>query len=93
MAGTRTKVKTPSASHSREASENRAAAVDPLAGWPRRPAEELDDLARAQGVPLEADVDALAGDFWPEDESCDEFIAAYRGWRHRTRRGRGAPSQ
>ena len=44
--------------------------------------EELDDLARAQGVPLEADFDALVGSFWPEDESCDEFIAAYRRRRH-----------
>src|SRR5437762_514910 len=51
---------------------------DPYAGLPRRAAEELDALARAQGVPLVVDVDDLVGDFWPEDELCDEFIAAVR---------------
>lgn len=51
---------------------------DPYAGLPRRSSEELDALARAQGVPLVVDVDDLVGDFWPEDETCDEFIAAIR---------------
>jgi hypothetical protein len=51
---------------------------DPYAGLPRRSPEELDALARAQGVPLVVDVDDLVGDFWPEDETCDEFIAAIR---------------
>lgn len=82
MARTRTKAKEPSASHIAESNQAGTAHVDPLAGWPCRPAEELDALARTQGVPLEAVVDALVGDFWPEDESCDDFIAAYRAWRH-----------
>jgi hypothetical protein len=51
---------------------------DPYAGLPRRSPEELDALARAQGVPLVIDVDDLVGVFWPDDESCDEFIAAVR---------------
>jgi hypothetical protein len=28
------------------------------------------------------DFDALLGDFWPEDEGADEFVAALRRWRH-----------
>jgi hypothetical protein len=51
---------------------------DPYAGLPRRSPEELDALARAQGIPLVVDVDDLVGGFWPEDETCDEFIAAVR---------------
>jgi hypothetical protein len=51
---------------------------DPYAGLPRRSPEELDALARAQRVPLAVDVDDLVGDFWPDDETCDEFIAAVR---------------
>jgi hypothetical protein len=54
---------------------------DPWEGLPRRAPEELDALARAQGVPLAARVDDLIGDFWPEEETCDEFIAAVREWR------------
>jgi hypothetical protein len=55
-----------------------AADSDPYAGLLRRSPEELDALARAQGVPLVIDVDELVGDFWPDDETCDEFIAAVR---------------
>jgi hypothetical protein len=38
----------------------------------------LDALAARQGVRPAADFEALLGDFWPEDESADEFIAAVR---------------
>jgi len=38
-------------------------------------------LAAEQGVTPIADFDALLGDFWPEEESADEFIAAVREWR------------
>ena len=51
------------------------------AGLPRRAPEELDALAIAQGAPLAARFEDLIGDFWPEDESCDEFIATLRQWR------------
>lgn len=34
-----------------------------------------------QGVQPVADFDALFGDFWPADETVDEFIATVREWR------------
>jgi hypothetical protein len=48
---------------------------------PRRDPAELDAMAIAQGVPLNVKVEDLYGDFWPEDETCDEFIATIRRWR------------
>jgi hypothetical protein len=50
-------------------------------GLPRRPPEELDVLTASQGVPLDLPVEELIGDFWPQDETADEFIAAVREWR------------
>lgn len=41
----------------------------------------LEELARQQGAPTAVRFEDLLGDFWPEDESCDEFIAAVREWR------------
>jgi len=41
----------------------------------------LEELATEQGVTAVADFDALLGDFWPEDESADDFIAQVRSWR------------
>jgi len=41
----------------------------------------LDALAARQGVPPVADFEALLGDFWPEEEGADDFIAAVRAWR------------
>jgi hypothetical protein len=38
-------------------------------------------LAQEQGVSLMTDFDELLGDFWPEDESAEDFIAAMREWR------------
>jgi predicted RNase H-like HicB family nuclease len=38
-------------------------------------------LAADQGVGIADDFDALLGDFWPEDESADEFVSALREWR------------
>src|SRR5262249_26619936 len=51
------------------------------AGLPRRAPEELDAIATAQGAPLAARFEDLIGDFWPEGETCDEFIATLRQWR------------
>lgn len=45
----------------------------------------LEDLAEQQGVPASTDFDSLLGDFWPEDENADEFIAAVRDWRREER--------
>jgi hypothetical protein len=42
---------------------------------------ELETLADVQGVSPVQDTDELVADFWPEDESIDEFIDAVRRWR------------
>jgi hypothetical protein len=45
------------------------------------PTPSIDELAAQQGVrPVERFEDLL-GDFWPEDESIDDFIATVRRWR------------
>jgi len=41
---------------------------------------DIDQLAIEQGVP-ENSLENLNGDFWPEDEDIDEFIAKVRQWR------------
>lgn len=41
----------------------------------------LEELAEQQGVKPVTDPSALAGDFWPEDETAEEFIATLRQWR------------
>ena len=41
------------------------------------------ELARQQGVKPIKSIKDLQGDFWPEDESVDEFLE----WIHRIRRG------
>jgi hypothetical protein len=46
-----------------------------------QPHVDLLTLAARQDVQPIADFDAHFGDFWPEDESVDEFIAAEREWR------------
>jgi hypothetical protein len=50
---------------------------------------ELEQLAREQGAPLNANFDDLLGDFWPDDESVDDFLAARERWR---REGRDSSS-
>ena len=42
---------------------------------------DLDSLAEAQGVAPVGDVDELVADFWPQDESVDDLMAAVRRWR------------
>lgn len=42
---------------------------------------DLNTLAARQGVRPVTDFEALLGDFWPEDEGIDDFIAAVREWR------------
>ena len=42
---------------------------------------DLGRLARRQGAPLAVPFEDLLGDFWPEDESADDFILAIRDWR------------
>lgn len=42
---------------------------------------DIETLAAEQGVKPVARFEDLLGDFWPEDEDVDEFIAAVRQWR------------
>jgi hypothetical protein len=41
---------------------------------PRRYPEDLDAVAAAQGAPRRVRFEDLLGDFWPEDESTDDFL-------------------
>jgi hypothetical protein len=55
-------------------------------GLPQRTPADLEALARAQGVcPLQR-VEELAGTFWPEEESCDQFITWLREGRQEENR-------
>lgn len=42
---------------------------------------DLATVTRMQGVSPVNDLDDLVADFWPEDESVDEFVATIREWR------------
>lgn len=42
---------------------------------------DIDRLAEEQGVGIVADFDALLGDFWPDNETIDDFLAARQRWR------------
>ena len=41
----------------------------------------LEAIASEQGVEPADDFDALLGDFWPDDEGANEFVATLREWR------------
>jgi len=41
----------------------------------------LDELVAQQGKGPVNDLSLLCGDFWPEDESIDDFLAALHEWR------------
>jgi len=40
-----------------------------------------EELIAAQGLTFPLPVESLFGDFWPEDESIDDFLAALHDWR------------
>jgi hypothetical protein len=44
----------------------------------------IQELKRAQGTIPTSDPRELFGDFWPEDENFDDFLAALREWRGHT---------
>ena len=48
---------------------------------------DLDALAAQQGVPSATEFERLLGDFWPEEESADSFIASVRAWRNEAEQG------
>ena len=41
----------------------------------------IEELKLAQGTIPTSDPRELFGDFWPEDENIDDFLAALREWR------------
>jgi hypothetical protein len=40
--------------------------------------KELEKLAAREGVRPVVDLDCLRADFWPEDESVDDFVRTFR---------------
>lgn len=61
----------------------RRASPPVVPGWifQRMPAMDWQTLTAQQGVRPITDLDQLHGDFWPDDETADEFIDAVRTWR------------
>jgi hypothetical protein len=55
-------------------------------GLPRRTPADLLELADAQGVKPVERFEDLLGDFWPEEETCDQFLAWLREGRRDQRR-------
>ncbi|MHC4252674.1 MAG: hypothetical protein ACYS9X_26450 [Planctomycetota bacterium] len=49
--------------------------------WTDGEKRSIEELAAEQGVKPITDLKLLRADFWPEDETADEFIAAVREWR------------
>ena len=45
----------------------------------------IEELMAEQGVQPVKDPGELLGDFWPEDENIDDFLAAVREWRGHTK--------
>lgn len=54
-------------------------ANDPRFSFDADPA--LEELISQQGKGLVEKLSALQGDFWPEDESIEDFLAALHEWR------------
>jgi hypothetical protein len=45
----------------------------------------VDELIADQGVAFPRDPNELLGDFWPQDESINDFLAALHEWRGHTK--------
>ena len=45
----------------------------------------VDELMADERVAFPRDPQDLLGDFWPEEESIDDFLAALREWRGHTK--------
>jgi hypothetical protein len=50
----------------------------------------IEELIADQGTSLPSDPSELLGDFWPEDESIEDFLRALHEWRGHDRRDRAA---
>ena len=55
---------------SRELQQSYALPEESAAFWTPR---AIDDIVQTQAAPVVTDIGSLAVDFWPEDESADEF--------------------
>ena len=49
--------------------------------YSRRGHPTAEELITAQGLTFPRDPQDLLGNFWPEEESIDEFLSAMREWR------------
>ena len=65
----------------RDAAESLAAAPHSFMDWKI----DIEQLATEQGVPASCSIESLKGDFWPDNEDIDEFIATVRQWRKESR--------
>jgi hypothetical protein len=45
----------------------------------------VDELIAGQGVAFPRDPNDLLGDFWPQEESINDFLAALHEWRGHTK--------
>lgn len=63
-----------------EETANHNGAAEPSTGF-HETQTDLDALVRSAGAAPLTNFDGLVADFWPEDESADDFIASVRGWR------------
>ena len=50
----------------------------------------IEQLVAEQGTRFPADPAELLGDFWPEEESIEDFLRALHEWRGHDRRDRAA---
>ena len=50
----------------------------------------IEELVAEQGTRFRADPVELLGDFWPEEESIDDFLSALHEWRGHDRSDRAA---
>ena len=50
----------------------------------------IEELVAEQGTRFPADPAELLGDFWPEEESIEDFLRALHEWRGHGRRDRAA---
>ena len=48
----------------------------------RQAREKIWKIAEEKGIKPIKNLDDLKGDFWPEDEDIDDFIATVRRWRN-----------
>ena len=50
----------------------------------------IEELKQVQGTTPTSDPRELLGDFWPEEENIDDFLAALREWRGHTKTDQAA---